>query len=103
VSGTLRLASLPTFGRRYIIPVIHNLMEEHRELRVELDLTERLADPVLDRLDAVIRIGALGDSNLIAAKLADPEARPGRKSCLSQSRRSAGIRRGDRLAAPPPR
>ncbi len=70
VSGTLRLACLPTFGRRYIIPVIHNLMEEHRELRVELDLTERLADPVVDRLDAVIRIGALGDSNLIAAKLA---------------------------------
>jgi DNA-binding transcriptional LysR family regulator len=70
VSGTLRLACLPTFGRRYLIPVIRGLMEEHRELRVELDLTERLADPVVDRLDAVIRIGTLGDSNLIAAKLA---------------------------------
>jgi len=70
VSGTLRLACLPTFGRRYLIPVIQDLMEKHRELRVELDLTERLADPVVDRLDAVIRIGTLSDSSLIATKLA---------------------------------
>ncbi len=70
VSGTLRLACLPTFGRRYVVPVIQDLMEDHPGLRVELDLTERLADPVLDRLDAVIRVGALNDSTLIAAKLA---------------------------------
>jgi DNA-binding transcriptional LysR family regulator len=70
VSGTLRVACLPTFGRRHLIPVIQRLMEEHPELQVELDLTERLADPVVDRLDAVIRIGTLNDSSLIAAKLA---------------------------------
>ncbi|PYE18393.1 LysR family transcriptional regulator [Paraburkholderia silvatlantica] len=70
MSGTLRLASLPTFGRRYLIPVIQHLMDRHRELRVELDLTERLADPVVDRLDAVVRIGTLNDSSLIATRLA---------------------------------
>jgi DNA-binding transcriptional LysR family regulator len=50
---------------------VEQVMAEHPRLRVELDLTERLADPVLDRLDAVIRIGHLADSSLIATKLAE--------------------------------
>lgn len=71
VAGTLRIACFPTFGKRYVLPVAGALMREHPRLHVELDLTERLADPVLDRLDAVIRIGQLTDSALIASKLAD--------------------------------
>jgi DNA-binding transcriptional LysR family regulator len=71
VAGTLRLACFPTFGKRYVIPALERVMAEHPQLIVELDLTERLADPVLERLDAVIRIGHLADSTLIASKLAD--------------------------------
>lgn len=71
VAGTLRLACFPTFGKRYVIPALERVMAEHPQLTVELDLTERLADPVLERLDAVIRIGQLADSTLIASKLAD--------------------------------
>jgi DNA-binding transcriptional LysR family regulator len=71
VAGTLRLACFPTFGKRYVIPALERVMAEHPQLTVELDLTERLADPVLERLDAVIRIGQLSDSTLIASKLAD--------------------------------
>ena len=70
VSGTLRIACFPTFGKRYVLPVITALQAEHPALNVELDLTERLADPVLERLDVVIRMGALTDSTLIATKLA---------------------------------
>ena len=29
VAGTLRLACFPTFGKRYVIPVMHTLMEQH--------------------------------------------------------------------------
>lgn len=71
VAGVLRVACFPTFGKRYVLPVAGALMREHPRLSVELDLTERLADPVLDRLDAVIRIGRLTDSALIATRLAD--------------------------------
>ena len=71
VAGTVRIACFPTFGKRYVIPALERLMAEHPRLTAELDLTERLADPVLERLDAVIRIGRLADSTLIAAKLAD--------------------------------
>ncbi|WP_296948973.1 LysR family transcriptional regulator [uncultured Massilia sp.] len=70
VQGVLRIACFPTFGRRYVIPVVAGLAERHPALRVELDLTERLADPVAERLDAVIRIGSLADSTLIATRIA---------------------------------
>ena len=52
-------------------PALEIFLAEHPDLHIELDLTERLADPVLERLDAVIRIGRLADINLIATKLAD--------------------------------
>ncbi|MBS7589962.1 LysR family transcriptional regulator [Ancylobacter defluvii] len=70
VSGTLRIACFPTFGKRYVLPIVAALQAEHPALKVELDLTERLADPVLERLDVVIRMGELTDSTLIATRLA---------------------------------
>lgn len=70
VSGTLRIACLPSFGKRYVLPVIAALEAEHPALRVELDLTERLYNPVTERLDVMIRMGELPDSTLIAMTLA---------------------------------
>jgi DNA-binding transcriptional LysR family regulator len=70
VSGTLRIACFPTFGKRYVIPVLASLARQYPSLHVELDLTERLADPVMERLDLVVRMGELSDSSLIATKLA---------------------------------
>lgn len=70
VSGTLRIACFPTFGKRYVIPVLASLAQQYPGLHVELDLTERLADPVAERLDLVVRMGELSDSTLIATKLA---------------------------------
>lgn len=70
VSGILRIACFPTFGKRYVIPVLASLATCYPDLHVELDLTERLADPVAERLDLVVRMGELSDSTLIATKLA---------------------------------
>ncbi|GAB7126157.1 LysR family transcriptional regulator [Silvimonas sp. JCM 19000] len=70
VSGTLRVACFPSFGKRYVIPVVSALMRQYPALAIELDLTERLADPVAERVDIVIRMGELGDSTLIATRLA---------------------------------
>jgi DNA-binding transcriptional LysR family regulator len=55
----------PHLGRRHVIPVVATLAELHPALQVELDLTERLADPVADRLDAVIRIGEPGRQHTV--------------------------------------
>lgn len=70
VTGILRVACFPTFGKRYVLPVMGELARQYPDLRVELDLTERLADPVAERLDLVIRIGDMADSTLIASRLA---------------------------------
>jgi DNA-binding transcriptional LysR family regulator len=70
VTGILRVACFPTFGKRYVLPVMGQLACQYPDLRLELDLTERLADPVTERLDLVIRIGDLADSALIASRLA---------------------------------
>ncbi|WP_115716894.1 LysR family transcriptional regulator [Gallaecimonas mangrovi] len=70
VTGVLRVACYPTFGKRYVLPVMAQLTRLHPELRLHLDLTERLADPVTERLDLVIRIGDMADSSLIASRIA---------------------------------
>lgn len=70
VTGILRVACYPTFGKRYVLPVMGELSRQHPELRLELDLTERLADPVAERLDLVIRIGDMSDSTLIGSRIA---------------------------------
>jgi len=46
------------------------LARQYPDLNVELDLTERLADPVAERLDVVIRIGEMADSTLIGTRIA---------------------------------
>jgi len=73
VCGVLRVACLPTFGKRFVLPALRELLSEHPGLSAELDLTERMADPVAERLDAVIRVGDLPDTSLIATKLAAHE------------------------------
>jgi DNA-binding transcriptional LysR family regulator len=70
VTGVLRVACYPTFGKRYVLPVMAKLSRRYPELSLDLDLTERLADPVAERLDVVIRIGEMADSTLIASKIA---------------------------------
>lgn len=70
VTGTLRVACYPTFGKRYVLPVMGQLARQYPDLNVELDLTERIADPVAERLDVVIRIGDMADSTLIGTRIA---------------------------------
>ncbi|KWC58143.1 LysR family transcriptional regulator [Burkholderia ubonensis] len=68
--GVLRVACLPTFGRHHVLPLLPDLLARYPALRIELEFTERLADPVRERLDAVIRMGPLKDSRLYAQRLA---------------------------------
>ncbi|MGC3506311.1 LysR substrate-binding domain-containing protein [Pseudomonas aeruginosa] len=67
--GVLRVACLPTFGRHHVLPLLPGLLTRYPALRIELEFTERLADPVRERLDAVIRVGPLKDSRLYAQRL----------------------------------
>src|SRR5258708_7989660 len=70
VRGGLCVGCLARCGKKYVIAVIATLAQKHPDLRVNLDLHERLGDPITERLDAVIRIGELADSTLIAIPIA---------------------------------
>lgn len=70
VTGVLRVSCLPAFGRRHVVPHLSSLFEQYPKLCVELELTERIVDPVVDRVDAVLRVGQQPDSSLISQTIA---------------------------------
>jgi DNA-binding transcriptional LysR family regulator len=69
VHGLLRVSCVPAFGRRHVVPHLGSLFERHPGLSVELELTERAVDPLVERIDALIRIGEQPDSNLISQRI----------------------------------
>jgi DNA-binding transcriptional LysR family regulator len=64
--GTLRLEVPVTYGKRVVVPVLARLAVAHPELGIEVRFSDRFADLVQDGLDAVVRVGALADSRLVA-------------------------------------
>jgi len=65
-SGVIRLSCLPTFGKLIIVPT---LCKENKKINITLNLTEKLVDPIVERLDLAIRIGEQPDSNLYSKKI----------------------------------
>jgi DNA-binding transcriptional LysR family regulator len=70
VSGTLRVTTSATFGRLYLSPLLPEFLARHPQLRVSVDLNDRVVDLVTSGFDLAIRIGALDDSTLVARQLA---------------------------------
>ncbi len=69
--GQLRLAAPLSFGLGHLTPLLCRFAETHPDLRVDVDLSDRLVDLVGEGFDLALRIGALRDSSLIARKLCD--------------------------------
>ncbi len=65
-TGTLRVDAPLTYGKRVIVPVLAKLLERHPQLKVDARLSDRYADLVREGLDAVVRIGPLSDSGMVA-------------------------------------
>lgn len=68
--GLLRMTCALTYGERFIVPLVNDFIERHPQLRVEIELTNRLLDIVQDGYDLAIRLGRLADSRLVATRLA---------------------------------
>ncbi|GHD65436.1 LysR family transcriptional regulator [Jeongeupia chitinilytica] len=71
VRGHLRISAPAGFGRRHVAPHIATFQRLHPELRVTLDLSDRLVDLAGERIDCAIRISELADSSLVAVRLAE--------------------------------
>lgn len=70
-TGHLFVSAPAGFGRQHVAPLLPSFLAEHREVTVNLNLTDRLVDMVGEGVDVAIRIASLNDSNLVGTKLAD--------------------------------
>jgi DNA-binding transcriptional LysR family regulator len=71
VKGTLRLAAPLSFGLQCLSPALPHFLKRYPELKVQLQLEDRITDLVADGIDVAIRIGALKDSTLVATRICD--------------------------------
>jgi len=79
--GMIRLTTSVNFGVRHVAPAIAAFLAEHREVRFDVSLSDRIVDLVEEGFDLAIRIGAPAAENLVARKLGEtrlvPCASPG--------------------------
>ncbi len=69
LSGRLRVDMPNGIARNIILPRLPEFLEAHPKLDLELSSTDRRVDLVREGFDCVLRVGSLGDTNLIARKL----------------------------------
>lgn len=69
-TGTLRVTTSASFGRQYLSPLLPEFMRRHPQVRISVDLDDRVQDLISAGYDLAIRIGALADSRLVARRIA---------------------------------
>lgn len=69
VMGTLRLTAVEYPARAIMIPHLTGFMERYPEVAVELHVSDRLTDIVVDGFDAGIRLGAHLEQDMAAVPL----------------------------------
>lgn len=68
--GQLRLTCAVTYGERFVVPIINDLMVENPRLEADVLLTDEVIDIVDAGIDLAVRFGNLRDSRLVATRLA---------------------------------
>lgn len=68
--GLLRVAASVPFGRKVLTPMLVGFLARNPRVKVELLLSDAVADIAAQGVDVAIRFGELRDSNLIARRLA---------------------------------
>jgi DNA-binding transcriptional LysR family regulator len=98
-SGLLRLTAPSVFGQTIVLPLLPSLLEQHPDLRIDLDVSDRVVDIVGQGLDLALRIATLADSDLVARKIAgNPRvlvAAPGYLQQRGRPQRLADLARHD--------
>jgi DNA-binding transcriptional LysR family regulator len=72
--GLLRVSAPVLYGRRFLAPVVADILCRHSKVRVEVVLTDRRVDLIEEGFDLAIRMGNLDDSSLTARKLGEGHA-----------------------------
>jgi DNA-binding transcriptional LysR family regulator len=67
--GQLRVATPLSFGTTHLAPVLAQLARRNPLLHVLVSYSDRFVDIIAEGFDCAIRVGYLGDSNLIARRI----------------------------------
>jgi DNA-binding transcriptional LysR family regulator len=70
-SGHLRVTAPAGFGRRHVAPLVPGFLQQHPEVSLSLNLSDRVVDIVNEGVDCAVRVGDLPDSSLVSVRLAD--------------------------------
>ncbi|WP_425230805.1 LysR family transcriptional regulator [Sphingomonas sp.] len=70
IEGLMRVSVPATFGVMHVVPLATEFHRRHPAVTIELGLDDRQVDLLEERWDLAIRIGRLGDSSLVARRLA---------------------------------
>jgi LysR family transcriptional regulator, regulator for bpeEF and oprC len=65
-SGILRIDMPVTYGKRVVLPILTKLLSRYPQLTIDARLSDQHSDIIREGLDAVVRIGPLADSRLVA-------------------------------------
>lgn len=69
VQGTLRVNVPSRIGRLIIAPNLPEFLDRYPGMKIELEITDRPVNLIEERLDCVLRVGFLEDTNLIGRKI----------------------------------
>jgi DNA-binding transcriptional LysR family regulator len=70
IAGQIRIAAAATFGRLHVLPLVPELLSMYPGLRVDLILSDGMADMVEDRIDLAIRVGPVFEPDAIVRLVA---------------------------------
>ncbi|MFA5678972.1 MAG: LysR substrate-binding domain-containing protein [Pseudomonas sp.] len=68
--GLLRMTCSVAYGEEFIMPLVHDFMQQHPQLRIDMTLSNQTLDLLHGQFDLAIRLGRLQDSRLVATRLA---------------------------------
>ncbi|MBC7608920.1 MAG: LysR family transcriptional regulator [Polaromonas sp.] len=70
-SGHLRITAPAGFGRRLVAPLVTKFREQHADVTISLNLSDRVVDVAAEGFDCAVRVGDLPDSSLVSVRMAD--------------------------------
>ena len=69
-AGKLRIDLHATLAMHFILPVLDQFCARYPLIELEIGMGDRLVDLVREGVDCVLRVGELGDSSMVARRLA---------------------------------
>lgn len=67
--GELVISVPQVMGRTFAIPVVVEFLEAYPDIRIDVQMTDRVVNLVQEHVDLAMRVGALPDSSLIATRV----------------------------------